>query len=314
MDGPEHHLLRRLTTGDLRARPASRYVDRAIPPLVDSLLDRFAARGEAELVAEFTSRLPFLAFADKLGVPPDAADRFMDWSFGILSYPVAPDHAMACAAEFTEYVRPVLAARRRRPTDDLLSAMCQAEENGRGLDDEEILAHARALFAAGASTTYHGLGNTLYALLSHPETADRLRAEPSLVPDAVSEMLRWEPPLAILPRLAPYDTELAGQPVPAGTTLLFGLASANRDPAVFDDPDRFDPGRRPQRILTFGFGSHHCPGSHLARHQIAVAVRALLERLPDVRLVDAETARPSGTVMRGPSALRVAFTPDPSYR
>jgi cytochrome P450 len=309
LDGPEHHLLRRLTTADLRSRPVSRYVQRAVPQIASELIDRFADAGEADLVAQLTSQLPFLVFADKLGIPVDAAELFMGWAFGIMSYPVDPDLALATAAEFTEYVRPVLESRRRQPTDDLLSAMCTAEEGGRRLDDEEILAHARALFAPGASTTFHGLGNTLYAMLTHPAAMDRLRAEPDLVPDVVSEMLRWEAPLGMLPRLATFDAELCDQVVPAGTLLLFGLASANRDPAVFGEPDRFDPDRRPQRIFTFGFGDHHCPGSHLARHQIAVAIRVLLERLDDLRLVDVEdeAARPAGSVFRGPRALRVAF-------
>jgi cytochrome P450 len=123
----------------------------------------------------------------------------------------------------------------------------------------------------------------------------------------VDEMLRWEPPLALLPRLAPHDATVAGQPVAAGTLLLFGIASASRDPAVYAQPERFDIERRPQRLLTFGFGSHYCPGTHLAKAQIAVGIRALLERLPELRLGDPEDALPQGTVMRGPRALRVTF-------
>jgi cytochrome P450 len=131
----------------------------------------------------------------------------------------------------------------------------------------------------------------------------RLRAEPELVERAVDEMLRWEPPLALLPRLVTEDTTIAGQEVAAGTMLLFGIASANRDPAAHHHPDSFDIDRDPSRLLTFGFGSHHCPGSHLARAQIAVAVRRLLDRLPGLRLADEQAALPSGTVMRGPMAL-----------
>lgn len=154
----------------------------------------------------------------------------------------------------------------------------------------------RALFAAGATTSYHGLGNTLYAVLTHPTAAQRLRADPTLIGPAVDEMLRWEPPLALLPRVAPFDVEVAGHDIPAGTMLLFGIASANRDPAAYVEPDRFDIDRQPSRLLTFGFGSHHCPGSHLARAQIAVATERLLARLPGLTLTDTETAQPSGTV------------------
>ena len=126
---------------------------------------------------------------------------------------------------------------------------------------------------------------------------------------AVDEMLRWEPPLALLPRLAPRPTEVAGHAVPAGTMLLFGIASANRDPAVHERPEVFDVARRPTRLLTFGFGSHHCPGSHLARAQITVAVDRILARLPELELTDIDAARPNGTVMRGPAALPVRWRP-----
>jgi len=183
--------------------------------------------------------------------------------------------------------------------------MVTASKAGRSLDDEEILSHVRALFAAGAATTHHGLGNTLYALLTHPDAMARLRADRSRILQAVDEMLRWEPPIGVLPRLAPFDVELAGQAVAAGSMLLMGIASANRDEAVYADPHRFDIDRPPGRLLTFGFGSHFCPGSHLARAQIAVGVEALLDRFDHLTLVDPDAAQPSGTVMRGPRTLPV---------
>jgi cytochrome P450 len=308
VDGPEHHALRDLTTRGLRRRAVERYAAGVLGELCDSVIDRFAHRGEADLVAEFTSVFPFLVFADRMGLPFDEADRFMAWAFDILSYPVAPDTGLAAAAELTGYLEPVLQSRRTDPRDDLLSSMCHAERDGRRLTDEEVRSHVRALFAAGATTSYHGLGNTLYALLVHPGAADELRADPDLTGAAVDEMLRWEPPLALLPRLAPHDTEVAGHSVPAGTMLLFGIASANRDPAVHEHPDDFDIHRRPTRLLTFGFGSHHCPGAHLARAQIIVAARRLLARLPDLVLADGGAAMPTGTVMRGPRALPVRWT------
>ncbi len=307
VDGPEHTALRQLTTRGLRAGPVARFAESRMPALAHQVIDAFAGRGEAELVRDFTARFPFLVFGARLGLPLDEAGRFLDWAFDILSYPV--DHAagLAAAAELTAYTRPVLAERRARPRDDLLSMMVQAEWRGRRLTDEEILSHVRALFSAGATTTHHGLGNTLFAVLSHQELLEGLRSEPQRIGAAVDEMLRWEPPLGLLPRLAPRAAHVAGEEVPAGTLLLFGIASASRDPAVYPEPDRFDPERRPRRLLTFGFGSHHCPGSHLARAQIAVGLRALLERLPGLRLARPEEALPQGTVMRGPRALDVLF-------
>ena len=185
--------------------------------------------------------------------------------------------------------------------------MVHAVDGDRRLDDEEVRSHVRALFAAGASTTFHGLGNTLYALLTHPEALAQLRDDLDLVPSAVDEMLRWEPPLGVLPRLAPTAVELAGDTIEAGSLILFGIAAANRDPAVHADPHRFDIGRRPTRVLTFGLGSHHCPGAHLAKAQIVVGVEELLAACPNLRLVDETASEPSGTVMRGPRTLPVAW-------
>ncbi len=307
LDGEEHHTLRDLSTRGLRRRPSARYAAVGLPQLADLVIDRFAARGEGDLVADFTAVFPFLVFADRMGLPFDAADRFMDWAFDILSYPIDHTRGLASAAELTDYLEPVLQQRRLEPESDLLSSMCTAERHGRQLTDEEIRSHVRALFSAGATTSYHGLGNTLYALLTHPEAMDTLRADPDQTGGAVDEMLRWEPPLALLPRLAPRATEVAGHSVPAGTMLLFGIASANRDPAVYRQPEVFDATRRPTRLLTFGFGSHHCPGAHLARAQITVAVDRLLARLPHIELTDIGAAQPTGTVMRGPAALPVTW-------
>ncbi|MGI9577773.1 MAG: cytochrome P450 [Microthrixaceae bacterium] len=306
-DGPEHDALRDLSTRGLRRRPTEAYAASRLGGLADRVIDRFIDRSAADLVAEFTAVFPFLVLGDRLGLPEDSADRYMDWAFDILGYPVDPAAGMAAARELSEYAGPVVTDRRVEPTDDLVSSMCNAQRDGRSLDDDEVMSHIRAIFSAGATTSYHGLGNTLFALLTHPKTADRLRADASLIPRAVDEMLRWEPPLALLPRLVPADTVVAGEEVAAHTMLLFGIASANRDPGVYDDPDTFDIDRDMSRLLTFGFGSHHCPGSHLARAQIAVAVERLLNRMPVLRLVDRAAALPSGTVMRGPMALPVAW-------
>ena len=310
LDGPEHHLLRDLSTREMRARPVARYAESALPPLVDSVIDRCASRGEADLVSEFTAVFPFLVFADRMGLPLDASDRFMDWAFGILGYQLDHQGGLAAARELTEYLEPVMQERMACPLDDQLSSMLTSERDGRRLSEEEVRSHVRALFSAGATTSYHGIGNTLFAVLSNDGAAEALRADPSRIPSAVDEMLRWEPPLALLPRLASEDVVVAGHDVPAGTMLVFGIASANRDPAVYESPDEFLPGRTNPSELTFGLGSHYCPGSHLAKAQISVAVGALLDRLPGLELVDTDAAVPNGTVMRGPRALPVRWRPN----
>lgn len=306
-DGPEHHTLRDLSTRELRARPVARFAAHAIEPLAHEIIDTFEHDRKGDLVRSFTSRLPFHVFGRRMGLPDDRRDDYLRWSFDILGYPGDPEVGLAAAAELTAYIEPVLAARRRCPVDDMLSSMVTAEKDQRRLDDEEILSHVRAIFAAGASTTHHGLGNTLYALLTHPDALARLRADPSLIPAAVDEMLRWEPPLGVLPRIAPFDTTVAGERVTEGTFVMMGIAAANRDERIHDDPDVFDIDRRPTRVLTFGFGSHHCPGTHLAKAQIVIGIRCLLERLPRLSLTDEAAAQPVGAILRGPRALPVRW-------
>jgi cytochrome P450 len=306
-DGDEHNILRDLSTRELRARPIARFADRHIGALADETIDGFIDDGGGDLVDLFTATFPFNVFGRRMGLPDTRRDQYFDWSSDILGFPGNPAAGLAAAAELTAYIDPMLAERRRCPADDMLSSMVTAEKGGRQLDDEEVRSHVRAIFAAGAVTTHHGLGNTLYALLTHPESFARLKADPSLIPAAVDEMLRWEPPLGVLPRIAPFDTVVAGSEVAKGEFILMGIASANRDERVHDSPDVFDIDREPTRVLTFGFGSHHCPGTHLAKAQIAIGIERLLIRLPGLTLTDASAAQPSGAILRGPRALDVSW-------
>ena len=306
-DGDEHNDLRSLSTGALRARPIAKFAESEIAPLADQLIDDFVAEGGGDLVELFTAKFPFYVFGRRMGLPDDLRDEYFRWSFDILGYPRSPEVGLSAAAELTAYVEPVLAARRECPTGDMLSSMIEAEKNGRGLTDEEVLSHVRAIFAAGASTTHHGLGNTLYALLNDSEALDRLRSHPELIPLAVDEMLRWEPPIGVLPRLVPFDTVIAGKSFSKGDIILMGIASANRDERLYANPDDFDVNRQPKRVLTFGLGSHHCPGTHLAKAQISIGIERLLARLPDLRLTDMEASQPVGCILRGPVSLPVAW-------
>ncbi len=307
-DGPEHHTLRDLTTRELRSRPVARFAEERIGAIAHDTIDRFAGRVEVDLVAEFTSVFPFVVFAERMGLPSADARTYYRWAFDILGYPADNATGLAAAAALTSHVEPTLEARRSCPAEDLLSSMVTADNRGRRLDDEEILSHVRALFSAGSATSHHGLGNTLYALLTHPETAQRLRTERDLLPAAVDETLRWEPPIGVLPRLASVDVELAGESVAAGSMVLMGIASANRDETIYERPHEFDPAREAGRLLTFGFGSHYCPGSHLAKAQIVAGVDALLDRFSSIELIDPTDSAPCGTVMRGPRHLRVALS------
>jgi cytochrome P450 len=188
--------------------------------------------------------------------------------------------------------------------------------DGRKLEDEEIHSHIRLLFPTGGETTHGALGNLLSAALRLPEIWDALRSQPSLAGAAVQESLRWETPIAVLPRLsAPTEHQFRGIRMPADSWVLFAMAAANRDPSVFPNPDRFDiarfepgPSNSAPSInesLTFGRGVKACPGMHLARKNMEIALQVLLERLPSLELIDHDAALPRRTVLRCPAALRV---------
>jgi cytochrome P450 len=303
MDGKEHDLYRKLATPAFRSRAVARFDEESLVPLTNELIDQFVEWGAADLVAELTSVLPFTAITRKLGLPPSSEGNMREWAEGMLTYPFDPQGALRAAAAFSTQLEPILTARREDPQEDVFSELVHAELDGKRLTDDDVYATVRLLYAVGATTTSHAMGNMLSTLLRRPELLKRAYEEEGFRAGIVHELLRWEGPLGVLPRLAPNDTRIAGVPVPGGTFLLFGLASANRDPRVWDDPDTFDPTRAPADILTFGFGSKFCPGSHLARRELLTALTVLLERLPGLHLIDEEGADPSGAVLRHPTAL-----------
>lgn len=305
--GAEHDRLRKLATPAFRSRAIERFDAARLGHLADELVDRFVDDGEADLVAAFTSVLPYLAIARKLGLPESREEDTRRWASGLLSHAMAPDLAQQARAEFDAHVGEVVAARRREPLDDVLSGLVLAERDGQGFTDEDVIAHVRLLFAVGASTTAHGMGNLLSAVLHRPDLLERLREDPAARPGAVREGLRFDPPVSVLPRLLKRPTSLLGRELGPDAFLLLGIAGANRDPAVFEDPDRFDPGRSQADVMTFGNGPKFCPGSHLATHEIGVALDALLDRLPDLRLADSEGSLPVGGPLRAPERLQVQW-------
>ena len=309
MGGDEHRRNRALVSQAFRPKRMSAFVESFLTPVAHRLIDEFAQRGSAELVGEYTTRYAFSVIARLLDFPPTAEADLRRWGDGLLEFPWDPEGALRASREFTAYLEPLVEERRRKPGDDLISSLATAEVDGERLSDEEIFSFLRLLFPAGADTTYRGLGSMLFAVLTHPEVYAELCRDPSAVSDVVQESLRWEPPTALLPRFAPKDLRWAGVEIPGGSEVIFGITSANRDAEVFENPDRFDPGRRSRESLHFGHGLHFCLGSHLARREMEVSLKAMVERLPDLRLTDPDDVRISGTVLRGPESLPVAFSP-----
>jgi len=308
MEDREHRLYRRLATPAFRSKAVEKMEVDGLARIAHELIDQFAP-GSCDMTGSFSHRYAFLVISRMLGIPLDHEEEFRQWAKGFLSFPDDPEYARRCADKITEYVTPILALRRLEPRDDIISGLILADADGVRLTDEDILANVRLLFAAGASTTTDAIGNLLYVLLSHSHLWELLGERPELRANAIEELLRWETPVAVLPRIsAPEPIEFAGVQIPANTFCLFAMASANRDPVVFNDPDQFDIYRETgTKLLSFGPGPRLCPGMHLARRQLSVVLDVLLERLPQLKLEDEPVARPCGTMLRGPEALPVTY-------
>jgi len=305
MENPRHDAYRQLTTPAFRSRAVSRFVDEELLPLANEVVDRFVARGEADLVAELARVLPFWAIGRKLGLPRGDEERMRQLALAMFGQGFSDLDGPAAVREITAVIQPVLDERRRSPGDDVLSRLTRVERDGQRLTDEEIINHVRLLFAVGATTTSDSMASLLWALLAQPGVLEVARHHPELRPNIVHELLRCEPAVPLLPRRAPYGGVISGTELPVGAFVLAGIAAANREPDRFPEPDRFDPRREPSEILTFGFGVKYCPGNHLARQQLTVALDVVLDRLTNLELVAA--SEPAGAILRSAPSVIAAW-------
>ncbi|MGH3961559.1 cytochrome P450 [Mycobacterium sp.] len=311
LEGAEHRASRALVSPSFRAALLDRWRSELVEVVVGELIDRFAPRGRAELAREFTFAFPVQVIARIMGLPRQDYLRFQRLSIEMLNVVYDWECGIAASAALKEYFGGLLAERRRNPQDDLISTLLESEIDGARLTDDEIFALLLLILPAGVETTYRASGNLLVALLTEPPALwDAVRADRVLVRGAIEEALRWEPPITTVMRVAARDSELGGVAIPAGTKVSVSVAAANRDPNRYPDPDRFDPTRTNIAHLTFGGGPHLCLGMHLARMEASVAINALLDRLPDLRLdPDAPPPEVVGVAFRSPAALPVQFTP-----
>jgi cytochrome P450 len=309
MDDPQHRRYRALVATAFRQKALAAWENELVAKVANQLVDRFVARGSAELVREFTFPYPTQVIAGLLGLPREDYKQFQRWSISILSFLSKPEVAIKASGEVKDYIAGILAERRRAPAEDLISDLAQAQLEGEHLSDEEIFSFVRLLLPAGVETTYRATGNMLFALLSHPDQLDVVRRDRSLIHQTIEEALRLETPLLNITRLATKDTEISGVPIEAGSTVMLMLAAANREEDRHVDPDTFDIFRKdPKPHISFGHGSHMCLGVHLARLEMRVALEVLLDRLPDLRLDPAwDDPHIRGQVFRSPTALPVLF-------
>ena len=308
MDDPEHRRYRALVSTAFGPKAIARWEAQLVEPIASQLIDRFADRGHADLVREFTFPYPTQVIGGMLGLPREDFRQFQRWSIAILSVFTRREEAIAASAEVKDYLSRILYDRRREPRDDLISDLAQAELDGERLSDEEIFSFLRLLLPAGVETTYRSTGNLLFSLLSRPDQLAAVRADRSLVPQAIEETVRYEAPLLNITRIATRDTVLGGVPIPEGSTVLPMLAAANRDESRWDDPDRYDIFRAVRPSVGWGQGPHICLGMHLARVEMRAALNLLLDRLPRLRLdPDGDDPHIRGQVFRSPTALPVLF-------
>lgn len=318
VDPPDHTRLRKLVSRSFTPK----YVEELRPrvqQIADDLLDaverRLSAAGtnEFDLIDEYAFPLPLTVIAEMLGVPVEMRDAFREWSHAAVEFNPADmgdPELNQKLYEFVEYMRTLIADKREHPGDDLVSSLVQVEEEGDHLSEDELLAMIFILIVAGHETTVKLIGNGMLALFEHPEQFARLKADPSLVKSMVEEVLRFAGPVEhSLPRYAREDVEIAGTVIPKGSEVMVLLASADRDPSQFPDPDRFDITRpEANRHLAFGKGIHACLGAPLARIEGQVAFATLLARFPHIRLAAPREDlrwRP-GTLLRGLDRLPVA--------
>jgi cytochrome P450 len=316
LDPPDHTRLRRLVAKAFTARVIAGLEPR-IQQITTELLDAAADRGELDVVPDLAYPLPVRIISELLGVPEEDQGRFEGWSKRLVRAldpslaGVSDEEAAAAEAaseEFRAYFVELIARRRAEPTPDLLSRLVRIEEEGDQLTEEELLATCVLLLVAGHETTANLIANGVLALLRHPGQLAELRADPDLVPGAVEEVLRYDPPVQLTSRVVRVPTALSDDvEVPADGMLLLLLAAANRDPAAFADPGRFDIHRDARHHLSLAAGAHFCLGAPLARLEGATVLRAFATRVRSPELDEATLTYRPHVNLRGPDHLRVTF-------
>ncbi len=309
MTGDRHRIFRKLATPTFRPRSVEQIDNDMLTSVANELIDRFINKSEVDLISAFTERYPFVVIARLLGIPKEEEEQFHRWVMAILRFRSNPDKALACRNELWNYLDPVIADRKKYPKEDVISQLIHHQVDDIQMTDEQVKSHIGIMFTAGSSTTHDSLGNILYALLVNNDNWQQVKNNPKLRALCIEETLRWEPAVSILPRMSRSEEaiEFGGVTIEPNTFVLFGICAANHDPSVFNDPHDFQIGRNVEGMMTFGPGPRMCPGMHLARKELSVTLDLLIERLPNLQLIDHEGSKPCGTVFRAPQRLLCNF-------
>jgi cytochrome P450 len=320
VDPPAHTRLRGLINKAFTPR-AIASLSGMIASTVDALIDDFTrgiapgGEGEVDLIAGFSYPLPALVIARILGVPDEDIVLFKGWSDDLAAFvgsaqatPDKYERAARGAADMDAYFRAIVRRRRAEPQQgDVIGALIAAEEAGRALSEDELVATAVLVLFAGHETTANLIGTGMIALIEQPEALEQLRRHPELDESAAEELLRISSPAASITRVARADMVIGGKTIRAGDRLFLMINAANRDPAVFPDPDRLKLDRDPNLQIAFGYGPHYCVGAPLARLEGQIAFRRLLARLKDIRLAEAPLEWNDNLVLRGVKRLPLVY-------
>jgi cytochrome P450 len=285
-----------------------------IQQIVDDLLEAVQAKGQMDVIHDLAYPLPIIVIAEMLGLPAEERKRFKEWSddlfavIGLVRHsPNLMDRASQSLAEMTDYVTTLSKERRLRPREDLLTALVTVVDEGERLTQEELVANVGLLLAAAHETTTNLIGNGTLALLRNPDQMQKLRDDPALVTSVVEETMRYDNPVQIVYRSAIEEVEMEGKRLGKGQLVNMVLGAANRDPAQFSEPDRFDVTRDEGRHVGLGLGIHFCLGAPLARLEGQIAFTTLLRRFPQLRLATDTLEWQEHPTFRGLKSLPVAF-------
>lgn len=314
-DAPTHTRLRSLINKAFLSK-AIEALRPFVQQVVDSRIDEARSRGTMEVVEQLARPLPASVIARMLGMSGTDFPRFKAWGEDVVAMLGAPvgtaatvEGAHRAVVGLKAFMRDAIAERRTRPSEDVLSLLIHAEDQGQVLDDEELVATSAFILLAGYETTTHLISNGLLALLEHPDQLRRLRDQPELATGAVEEVLRYDSAVFQVVRRAREPVEIGGHVIQAGALVLGLVHAANRDPAQFADPERFDITRSDNNHLGFGYGPHFCVGAPIARLETGIALTTLVQRLPGLALATTSIERLPNLAIRGMRALPVTFTP-----
>ncbi len=314
-DPPDHTRLRSLVSRAFTPRVVEEMRPH-IQEIVDGLLDRVEGSGDMDVIEDLAYPLPVRVICEMLGVPTSDQEVFRQWSADIarsLDAALFPadsgvgTRGQEASDALKEYFRSLIAVRRKHPQPDLLSGLIAAEEQGDKLTEAELLSTCVLILIAGHETTVNLIGNGLLALLGNPEQLRALANDPGLIQTGVEELLRYDGPVQRTSRMTMADVEIGGKKIAKDSVVVAAIGAANRDPAVFADPERLDVARKDNRHIAFGFGIHFCLGASLARIEGQVAIGTLLRRMPALKLVSDIPEWRESSVLRGLKTLPITF-------